>query len=106
MSEFRMSERCMSEPCMSEQFVYRYFITYTGVKLPFSLTVELDEAETRNRNTFFKGCFDANGMLLSFQKLAYGEVEMEHRYSYGEDGALLRAEIIDADGDVRIVEDI
>lgn len=89
---------------MSEQGIYRYFITYTGVKLPFTLTAELDEAETNNRNTFFKGIFDADGMLLSFQKLVYGEVEMEHRYSYGEDGALLRAEIIDADGELTVVE--
>lgn len=82
----------------------RYFNTYSGVKLPFRLTAELGEAEIHNRNTYFRGHFDAAGTLLAFEKLVYGEVELAHRYTYAADGALLSAEITDADGEVSVVE--
>lgn len=84
--------------------VCRYFTTYTGIRLPFRLTGELDETEVQNRNTFFRGYFDADHLLLSFQKLVYGEVELEHHYSYDGSGKLLSAEIVDEDGEVTVVE--
>lgn len=80
--------------------ICRYFTTYSGVKLPFKLVSELEEHEIRNRNTFFQGYFDADGVLLSFQKMVYGEVELEHKYTYDADGNLKQAEITDADGEV------
>lgn len=89
---------------MSDATTCRYFTTYSGVTLPFNLTAELSEAETQNRNTFFRGWFDDAGRLQSFQKVVYGEVEQEHRYTYGEDGKLLSAEIVDEDGEVTVVE--
>jgi len=82
----------------------RYFTTYTGIRLPFKLTGELSEEETQNRNTFFRGQYNEAGQLLSFQKMVYQDVEQEHRYSYDEDGKLIRAEIVDADGDVNIID--
>lgn len=88
----------MSEPCI------RYFTAYTGVALPFKLVGELGSSETENRNTFFAGVFDGEGRLLSFQKRVYGEVEMEHRYDYDDDGGLARAEIVDADGEVTVID--
>jgi hypothetical protein len=77
----------------------RYFLTYSGVKLPLKLLTELKPAQLENRNTYFRGYFDDEGRLAGLQKLVYGEVEMEHRYAYHANGALRSAEIIDADGD-------
>jgi len=82
----------------------RYFTTYSGIKLPFRLTAELSEEEIHNRNTFFRGWFDAAGVMHSFQKVVYGEIEQEHRYTFGEEGALIRAEIVDEAGEVTVVE--
>lgn len=78
----------------------RYFSTYSGVKLPFKLTGELEESAIANRNTYFKGTYDAEDRLLGFQKVVYGEIEMEHRYEYAPDGALKQAMVIDAEGKV------
>jgi hypothetical protein len=89
---------------MSEAGTVRYFTAYTGVNLPFHLVGELAADETRNRNTYFEGRFDAAGVLLSFRKMVYGEAELEHRYQYSDAGALLRARITDADGEVTVVE--
>lgn len=89
---------------MTSPVTIRYFNTYSGVKLPFRLTAELGAAEIANRNTYFRGEFDAAGTLLGFEKRVYDEVELAHRYNYGEDGSLLRAEISDADGEVTVVE--
>lgn len=74
------------------------------MNLPFHLVGELAEEEARNRNTCFEGHFDVSGVLLSFRKMVYGETELEHRYHFSDAGALLRAEITDADGDVTVVE--
>lgn len=76
-----------------------YFATYSGVKLPLKLVQALDPGAIVNRNTFFRGYFDTEGRLTSFQKVVYGEIEMEHRYAYHPDGVLIQAEIIDAEGD-------
>ncbi len=81
----------------------RYFITYSGVKLPFKLVSELQEHEVRNRNTYFKGYFDADGRLSGFDKLAYGDIELQHRYAYHPDGKLSSAEITDIDGETTML---
>ncbi len=80
--------------------ICRYFTTYSGVQLPFKLVAELEEHEIRNRNTYFRGYFDADGVLLRFQKIVYGEMEIEHQYTYDKDGKLTHAQITDADGEV------
>lgn len=77
----------------------RYFATYSGVRLPLKLTQELEADAIVNRNTFFRGYFDAQDRLTGFQKVVYGEIEMEHRYAYTPNGALYQAEIIDAEGE-------
>ncbi|HYE37478.1 DUF6156 family protein [Methylocaldum sp.] len=77
----------------------RYFLTYSGVKLPLKLLTELEPEQLENRNTFFRGYFDEQDRLVGLQKLVYGEVEMEHRYAYHANGILKRVEITDADGD-------
>jgi Family of unknown function (DUF6156) len=89
---------------MRDAGIVRYFTAYTGVNLPFHLVGELAKGETHNRNTYFEGRFDACGVLQSFRKMVYGEVELEHQYHYSDAGALLRAEITDADGEVTVME--
>jgi hypothetical protein len=81
----------------------RYFITYSGVKLPFNLVSELQEPEVRNRNTYFRGHFDSKDRLTGFDKLSYGEIELKHRYTYHDSGRLSAAEITDIDGAVTML---
>ncbi|MBI5890869.1 MAG: hypothetical protein HZB47_09355 [Nitrosomonadales bacterium] len=81
----------------------RHFVTYTGVKLPFKLVNELQTSEVENRNTFFRGYFDAQERLTGFDKLAYGEIELQHRYTYHDNGKLGSAEITDVDGEVTLL---
>lgn len=82
----------------------RYFLTYSGVKLPLRLLNELSPDQIENRNTYFRGDFDPQDRLVGLQKLVYGAVELEHRYVYDDQGVLVHAEITDADGEVTTLE--
>lgn len=77
----------------------RHFTSYSGVALPLKLVGPLTEAEIDNRNTYFLGCFDDAERLVLVQKLVYGELELEHQYSYHANGQLRRALIKDFDDD-------
>jgi hypothetical protein len=81
----------------------RFFVTYTGVKLPLKLVNELQASEVENRNTFFRGYFDAQDRITGFDKVAYNEIELTHRYEFHNDDQLKRAEITDIDGEVTIL---
>lgn len=81
----------------------RCFVTYTGVKLPFKLVNELEASEVENRNTYFRGDFDEQGRITGFDKLAYGDIELVHRYQYHDNGKLKSAEITDIDGEVTML---
>jgi hypothetical protein len=81
----------------------RYFVTYSGVKLPLKLCQPLEAGALGNRNTFFRAWFDAQERITGFQKIVYGEVELEHRYEYSASGALESAEIVDAEGEVTVL---
>ena len=94
----------MGSTCNENRGTCRFFITYTGVKLPFKLINELQDCEVENRNTFFRGYFDAQNRLTGFDKLAYGEIELMHRYEYHGDGKLKLAEITNIDGEASILE--
>jgi YD repeat-containing protein len=82
----------------------RFFVTYSGVKLPFKLVNQLEGSEVENRNTYFRGCFDAQDRLTGFEKIAYGEAELIHRYEYHDNGKLKQAEITDIDGETTVLE--
>ncbi len=83
---------------MTEQAtVSRYFVSYSGVKLPLKLVNEIDLASLHNRNTYYQGYFDAQGRMLCCQKIVYGEVESEHVYAYYDNGILKHAQIKDGD---------
>lgn len=88
---------------MENRSTLRFFVTYTGVKLPFKLVNELQPHEIENRNTYFRGCFDEHQRITGFDKLAYGEIELQHRYTYYDNGKLRSAEITDIDGEVTML---
>ncbi len=71
----------------------RYFVSYTGIKLPVKLVNPLELADLNNRNTFIRAFYDEQDRLLGFEKMVYGAVEISHRYEYYPDGVLKRAEI-------------
>ena len=77
----------------------RYFVTYTGIEMPFRLVGPIDEGQVGNRNTFIRAWYDADGRLVGFDKLVYGEVELAHRYGYHDNGSLAWAEIEMCDED-------
>ncbi len=81
----------------------RHFLTYSGVKLPLSLSTPLEPAQIANRNTYFRGYFDEEDRMVGLQKIVYGEVEFQHRYHYGEGDTLRRAEITDIEGEVIVL---
>ena len=71
----------------------RYFISYSGVRLPLNFVNEIDETDTENRNTYFCAFYDGKGTMVGCEKRVYGEIEFEHRYSYHPNGRLQRARI-------------
>ncbi|MFS8035731.1 DUF6156 family protein [Xanthobacter sp. AM11] len=81
----------------------RFFVTYTGVKMPFRLVEAIPEAQLTHRNTFIRAYFDAAGQLTGFDKMVYGEVELAHRYEYHPGGGLSRAEVRMVDEDTVVV---
>ena len=72
----------------------RYFLTYSGVKLPLNLVTPLSEADTRNRNTYMRGYYDAQDRLVAVEKVVYGEIEIEHRYAYHANGQISWAGVL------------
>jgi hypothetical protein len=72
----------------------RYFVTYTGVDLPLKFVNELAPDALANRNTYYCVYYDKSGRLMEFEQLAYGAVELAHRYEYHDNGALRRVEIL------------
>lgn len=82
----------------------RYFATYSGIKLPIKLSQPLEESAIQNRNTYFIAYYDYAERMIGFQKMVYGDIEMQHYYSYDGSGKLSQAEITNADQEVTIVE--
>lgn len=87
----------------TEDLDCRYFVSYSGVKLPLKLVNELQDSDRDNRNTYFRGLYDAEQRLMRCEKLVYGELELLHVYSYHDNGILSQAEITDADGEITLL---
>ena len=81
----------------------RFFVSYSGVKLPFNLVNPIAAEALSNRNTFIRAYFDRAGALIGFDKVVYGEVELSHRYEYHSNGMLRRAEIIMLEDDPAVL---
>jgi len=71
----------------------RYFVSYTGIKLPVKMVNPLELADLSNRNTYIIATFDSQDRLTGFEKMVYGDVEISHKYEYDGQGVLRRAEI-------------
>ena len=82
----------------------RYFTSYSGAGLPLRLVGELEADAVRNRNTYFRGSYDADGRLVLCEKLVYGETEVRHDYRYHPDGRLARAEIDDGNDEPTVID--
>ncbi len=78
---------------MTDSVSYKYFLSYTGLKLPLNFVSPVDLAGVDNRNTYFRASYDARDRLVLCEKIVYGEVELRHQYEYTEDGVLIRAKI-------------
>jgi len=72
---------------------YKYFLSYSGVKLPLNMVSPLEAEALGNRNTYFRASYDADGRMVSCEKIVYGEVELRHDYHYSADGRLTLARI-------------
>ena len=75
----------------------RFYSSYSGVKLPLKLVGEIPHGSMNNRNTYYEGHFDSDNRLSICRKIVYGETELEHRYSYHDNGQLKQAIIIEED---------
>jgi hypothetical protein len=80
-----------------QQTECRYFVSYSGIKLPLKLVNEITEASLNNRSTYYRGYFKAQDKMLLCQKIVYGEVESEHQYQYYDNGILKSAQITEDD---------
>ena len=80
-----------------QQIECRYFVSYSGIKLPLKLVHEIAATSLNNRNTYYCGYFDAQDKMLLCQKVVYGEVESEHQYNYYGNGMLKQAKITEDD---------
>jgi hypothetical protein len=81
----------------------RYYVTYSGIKLPLKLLNPLQASDIANRNTYFRAYFDQRQRMVLCQKVVYGEVELEHRYAYYDNDNLQQAEIAEADEEPRVM---
>jgi hypothetical protein len=80
-----------------QQTECRYFVSYSGIKLPLKLVNEITKASLNNQNTYYCGYFDVQDRMLLCQKIVYGEVESEHQYQYYANGVLKQAQITEDD---------
>lgn len=88
-----------------ESFTCRYFVTYSGVRLPLRLVNPISEHELTNRNTFIRAYFDAADRLRACEKVVYGQVELTHCYSYYANGMLAQAVICSRDDETTLAFD-
>lgn len=90
---------------MSETLSYdNYFLSYSGAKLPLKLVGPLSQQEIANRNTYFGVRLDDMGRHILIHRVVYGEVDLEHRYGYDDQGELKWAEILDDEGETQRLE--
>lgn len=77
----------------------RYYLSYSGIRLPLKLVNQLDTQEIDNRNTYFGVKLDGKGRECTIHKVVYGAVEMAHDYQFNDHGQLLSASIVNEDGE-------
>jgi len=78
----------------------RYFVSYTGVKMPAKLVGPIDPETLVTRNTWIRAYYDAEDRLMGFETIVYNEPELTHRYEYYPNGAIKFVELINVDREV------
>jgi len=81
-----------------------YFLSYSGITLPFNLVGELSLTEVENRNTFFGARYNEQGQTILIHKVVYGEIELSHQYRYHPSGSLQSALIVNIDDEEQLLE--
>lgn len=76
---------------------YRYFISYSGIKLPLNLVNEITSEQLHNRNTFYRAAYDELGRMILCQKVIYSEVDTQHDYKYDAGGNLIFARVTEGE---------
>lgn len=76
----------------------KYFLSYSGAKLPLKLISPIEVEGLTNRNTYIRAYYDSCDRLISCEKVVYGEVELRHDYEYNASDELARA-MIDMGGE-------
>lgn len=84
---------------------FKYFLSYTGVRLPLKMVSPISADALENRNTYFRASYDASDRMVTCEKIVYGEVELRHDYRYGPDGRLVHAHIDMAGEETEILFD-
>ncbi len=84
---------------------FKYFLSYSGVKLPLNMVSPIGADALENRNTYFRTRYDSDGRMITCEKIVYGEVELRHDYDYRPDGRLARARIDMAGEETEILFD-
>jgi Family of unknown function (DUF6156) len=103
LAPFFQADRKTEERLMTTD--YRYFLTYSGVRLPLKLMQPLEPNELDNRNTYFRASYDPEGRITAIEKLVYGEVELAHVYAYRNDGTLAHARVTIGDEETEVAFD-
>ncbi len=84
---------------------FKYFLSYSGVKLPLNMVSPIGADALENRDTYFRAGYEADGRMITCEKIAYGEIELHHDYDYRPDGRLARAHIDMAGEETEILFD-
>lgn len=82
----------------------RHYVSYTGIGPPLKLITPLDAETLDGRISYFRGYYDDKDMLVAVEKVVYGEIEFEHRYTYYDDGRIKSAELHEPDEAPRVME--
>jgi len=77
----------------TDSLTLRYFVTYTGVKPPVKLLDEMPATGLTNRNTYFRGWYNADEQLVKLEKAVYDGIELRHDYLYHPNGRIAQATI-------------
>lgn len=76
-----------------------HFLSYSGVGLPLKLVSPITLSEVENRNTYFGALIDEQDRFTLIHKVVYGEIDLEHKYTYDDVGNLCKAEVTTVDGE-------
>ena len=79
----------------------RYFATFKSYRIPLVPKDEIEEAEAKQRTSYYIAQYDAQGQLIALEKRLNGELEFRDEYEYWDGTSKLKLRrMIDPDGSV------